>query len=99
MSGREFHRNVLNGKDLITEILDAVEKGKLTEPFYPDDIKRAVPGWANQTYHVFPWKHCLQNPDCETTALFYSMDRNVPRPRNPPYRQRKYRLLRKTDNS
>jgi len=93
----EFHQNVLNGKSLIIEILEAVIKGNLMEPFYLDDIKNAVPGWANQTYHVFPWKHCLQNPDCETTALFYYVGPNTPEPRNPPYRKRKYRLLRKLD--
>ena len=64
----------------------------------PDDIKKAVGGWANQTYHAFPWKHCLQNPDCETTALFYYMGDSSPKLRNPPYRKRKYRLLRKSDS-
>ncbi len=97
MSMNEFHDNVLNGKALITEMLDAVVKGILSEPFYPDDIKKAIPGWANQTYHIFPWKHCQQNPDCETTALFYYMGPNLPEPRNPPYRKRKYRLLRESD--
>ena len=98
MSLNEFHRNVLNGKTLITEILNAVLKGNLREPFYPDDIKKAVGGWANQTYHAFPWKHCLQNPDRETTTLFYYMGDSPPKPRNPPYRKRKYRLLRKSDS-
>jgi len=97
MSMNEFHHNVLKGKDLITKILDAIVKGSLSEPFSPDDIKIAVPGWANQTYHLFPWKHCLQNPDSDTTALFYYVGPNTPEPRKPPYRKRKYRLLRKSD--
>jgi len=97
MSGNDYHQNVLRGKTLIMEILNAVKKGTLREPFYPNDIKKAVPGWANQTYHMFTWKHCLQNPDCETTALFYYMGDSLPKPRNPPYRKRKYRLLRKSD--
>ena len=93
----DFHQNVRSGKEFITAILKAVEGGSLREPFYPSDIKEAVPGWANQTYHVFPWKHCLQNPDRETSALFYYMGDGIPEPRNPPYRSRKYRLLRKSD--
>ena len=93
----EFHQDVLNGKKMITQIREAVVKNKLIEPFYPSDIKKAVPGWANQTYHVFPWKHCLQNPECDTTTLFFYVDGKPPRPRNPPYRKRKYRLLRRTD--
>ena len=97
MSMNEFHHNVLNGKALITDILNAVVEGNLREPFYPDDIKKVVPGWANQTYHVFPWKHCTQNPDCNATALFYYMGPHIPEPRNPPYRKRKYRLLRESD--
>lgn len=94
---KKLHPNVLEGKDLIREISDAVVDGKLNEPFYPRDIKKAVPGWNDTTYKLFPWKHCLQNPNRETTALFFYCGLSVPKPRNPPYKDRYYRLLREDD--
>ncbi len=93
----DFHPNVLNGKQFIQEILRAVRLGKLKEPFKPCDIKNAVPGWDEKTYNLFPWKHCLQNPSIETTPLFYYVGKGVPQPRKPPYKDRKYRLLRDDD--
>ena len=92
-----FHRNILYGKQFINEILNAVKSGELKEPFDPYDIEDAVPGWDEKTYRLFPWKHCLQNPNLETTALFFYMGNSVPGPRNPPYKDRKYRLLREGD--
>jgi hypothetical protein len=94
-----FHQNVLNGRQLVQEILNAVVSGKLKEPFYPRDIAVAVPGWDEKTYKLFPWKHCLQNPNIETTPLFFYVGPGVPRPRNPRYEERKYRLLRVSDTN
>ncbi len=95
--GKKIHPLVLFGKELIREISDAVIVGKLNEPFYPRDIKRAVPGWDDKTYNLFPWEHCLQNPSRETTALFFYCGLDIPKPRNPPYKDRNYRLLREDD--
>ncbi|RLG60470.1 hypothetical protein DRN86_02435, partial [Candidatus Geothermarchaeota archaeon] len=87
--------NVICGRRFIKEIASAVESGRLKEPFKPDDIRRAVPGWAYQTYRIFPWKHCLQNPKRDTTALFFyvgDIGKEL-----PPYEERLYRLLREDD--
>jgi len=97
MKANDFHVNIINGKDFISEILEAVKKGTLKEPFYPKDIKKAVPGWGIRTYIQFPWKHCLQNKDLDTTALFYYIGEDYPEPKNPIYQNRLYRLLRNSD--
>lgn len=94
-----FHRNVLSGKKFIREILNAVRIGKLKEPFYPENIRNIVKGYAEQTYKLFPWKHCLQNSNRTTTALFYYMGERLPKPRSPTYEKRIYRLLRHNDFS
>lgn len=93
----KFHKNVTNGRKLIQQILNAVRSRRLIEPFYPAGIREAVPGWKETTYKSFPWKHCLQNPNLATTPLFYYVGSGIPRPREPPYEERKYRLLRKND--
>jgi len=56
-------------KDLASQIYAAVRAGRLKEPFGPDDIRRACPGWAPMTYTVFLSKHRLGNPG-KTTELF-----------------------------
>ena len=91
---KDFHSNVLKGKDLINDIFKAVCNGKLVEPFYPKDIKKAIPDWNDKTYNLFPWKHCLQKPNRKDTALFFYCEEGIPEPRKPPYKERKYRLLR-----
>lgn len=93
----DLHPNVRYGGNFISDIRRAVERGKLKEPFTPEDIRRAVFGYALGTYILFPWKHCLQNPGRITTALFYYVGKKPPEPRNPSYRKRKYRLLRNSD--
>lgn len=93
----DFHPNVRRGKEFISKILKAVIEGKLKEPFTPIDIQKAVLGYSPSTYKLFPWKHCLQNPKRKTTALFYYVGETPPKPRDPPYEKRKYRLLRSSD--
>ena len=51
-----------------SEIYAAVHSGKLAEPFSAAMVKRACPGWADATYHVFLGKHAVGNG--ATTELF-----------------------------
>ena len=55
-------------KKFASEIYAAVHSGKLTEPFNAAMVKRACPGWADRTYHVFLGKHAVGNGT--TTELF-----------------------------
>jgi hypothetical protein len=56
-------------KGFARQIYAAVRNRKLKEPFGPDDVKRACPGWAEHTYNVFLPKHAVGNPG-KTTELF-----------------------------
>jgi len=56
-------------KELGRQIFAAVRAGKLAEPFTPDMVRRACPGWVDHTYGVFLPKHRVGNPS-GTTALF-----------------------------
>jgi hypothetical protein len=56
-------------KDFASQIYSAVGDGRLKEPFGPDDVRRACPGWAVKTYTVFLSKHRVGNPG-KTTELF-----------------------------
>jgi hypothetical protein len=56
-------------KDFASQIYAAVRRGRLKEPFGPDDVRRACPGWAMATYTVFLSKHRVGNPG-KTTELF-----------------------------
>jgi hypothetical protein len=56
-------------KEFARQIYDAVRAGRLKEPFGPEDIRRACPGWAFNTYTVFLSKHAVGNPG-KTTELF-----------------------------
>jgi hypothetical protein len=47
-------------KDFATQIYAAVRNRRLKEPFGPDDVKRACPGWAERTYAVFLPKHAVE---------------------------------------
>lgn len=53
----------------ITEIRRAVKNGRLREPFTPDDVRRACPGFAPKTYNTFLPKHRRGNPG-DDTELF-----------------------------
>jgi hypothetical protein len=55
--------------DFASQIYAAVRGGRLKEPFGPDDVRRACPGWAAKTYSVFLSKHRVGNPG-GTTELF-----------------------------
>ncbi len=46
----------------ITEIREAAESGRLTEPFRAADVRAACPRWAPKTYGTFLSKHCEGNP-------------------------------------
>jgi hypothetical protein len=56
-------------KDFATQIYAAVRDRRLKEPFGPDDVKRACPGWAERTYTNFLSKHAVGNPS-KTSELF-----------------------------
>jgi hypothetical protein len=56
-------------EDFASEIYAAVKAKRLTEPFDADSVKRACPGWAERTYHVFLGKHAVGNPG-KNTELF-----------------------------
>jgi hypothetical protein len=43
-------------------ILEAVNKGRLKEPFSNDDFERECSGFAKGTYPVFLHKHRIGNP-------------------------------------
>lgn len=55
-------------KKFASEIYAAVHSGKLAQPFDAEMVKRACPGWADRTYHVFLSKHAVGNG--ATTELF-----------------------------
>jgi hypothetical protein len=56
-------------RELAQQIYAAVGAGRLAEPFTPDTVRRACPGWAVHTYGVFLPKHRVGNPS-RTTELF-----------------------------
>ena len=56
-------------KGFATQIYEAVRDRRLKEPFGPEDVKRACPGWAQHTYTNFLPKHAVGNPS-KTTELF-----------------------------
>jgi hypothetical protein len=56
-------------KGFADQIYTAVRDGRLKEPFGPDDVSRACPGWAARTYANFMSKHAVGNPS-KTTELF-----------------------------
>lgn len=55
-------------KEFASQIYDAVQQGRLKEPFGAADVKRACPGWAESTYKVSLAKHAVGNG--ATTELF-----------------------------
>ena len=69
-------------RDFATQIYAAVKKGRLKEPFGPDDVRRACPGWAQRTYTNFLPKHAVGNPS-KTSELFQRVGpgqyRTIPR--------------------
>jgi hypothetical protein len=67
------------GHEVYFSIVDAVNKGRLQEPFTRNDFKRACPGFAENTYRNFLYKHAKGNPD---TKLFEKVARG------------KYKLIR-----
>ena len=56
-------------KEFASQIYAAINEDRLNEPFGPDDVKRACPGWANHTYTNFLPKHAIDNPG-KNTELF-----------------------------
>jgi hypothetical protein len=51
--GNPDHPKDIKMKDFATQIYGAVKDRKLKEPFGPDDVERACPGWAPRTYTNF----------------------------------------------
>jgi hypothetical protein len=72
-------------RDFASQIYAAVKSGRLREPFGPDQVARACPGWATKTYTVFLSKHRVGNPG-RNTELFERVDagryRTLPRLRH-----------------
>jgi hypothetical protein len=60
----------------IREIRKAVREGWLKEPFRANDVRLAVPGFADKTYNVFLPKHRIGNPD-ENTELFVQIKKGL----------------------
>jgi hypothetical protein len=48
--------------EFVNDVRLAVSKGRLPERFRPDDVRKACPGWAHNTYGVFLPKHRVGNP-------------------------------------
>lgn len=61
---------------LTRDIRAAVEAGSLREPFGAADVKRACPGFAERTYHVFLPKHRVGNPG-GGTELFVRVSKGL----------------------
>jgi hypothetical protein len=57
-----------------SEIFAAVGEKRLSEPFDAGAVRRACPGWADLTYHVFLAKHAVGNPG-RNTELFCGLSR------------------------
>jgi hypothetical protein len=53
-------------KTFASEIYAAVASRKLKEPFGPDDVRKACPSWALNTYGTFLAKHAIGNPGGNT---------------------------------
>lgn len=49
-------------KVFASQIYKAVKSGKLKEPFNAEMVKRACPGWSDNSYHAFLPKHAKGNP-------------------------------------
>jgi len=49
------------GHKVYFSIINAVEKGKLKEPFSKEDFKNVCPGFCQGTYSAFLYKHRLGN--------------------------------------
>ena len=73
-------------REFATQIYDAVKDRRLKEPFGPDDVRLACPGWAPRTYTNFLSKHAMGNRS-KTTELFQKIGpgqyRTIPRLLNP----------------
>jgi hypothetical protein len=50
----------------VADIQKAVRERRPPERFRPDDVRRACPGWAENTYGVFLPKHRNGNPGGNT---------------------------------
>jgi hypothetical protein len=56
-------------REFATHIYAAVGDRRLKEPFGPNEVRRACPGWAQRTYTNFLSKHAVGNPS-KTSELF-----------------------------
>jgi hypothetical protein len=68
-------------KEFAAQIFAAVQSGRLSEPFGPETLKRACPGWAERTYRTFLPKHAEGNG--QTTELFVRVDRGLYKLKHP----------------
>lgn len=51
---------------IYSSIVEAVQNGKLEEPFTKDDFRKVCPGFAEGTHSVFLKKHRVGNPGGNT---------------------------------
>ena len=49
-------------EDLPSCIIEAVKEGKIKEPFDEEDVKKACPGFAEETYRNVLVHHRIGNP-------------------------------------
>jgi hypothetical protein len=50
------------GKKVYKAIVEAVEEGRLKEPFSEDNFRNACPGFGDGTYYAYLYKHRSGNP-------------------------------------
>ncbi|MFZ0636169.1 MAG: hypothetical protein WA755_08455 [Candidatus Acidiferrales bacterium] len=58
---------------VVSALDDAIEQGKLREPFSKEDFEAACPGFGRGTYNIFLTKHRRGNPDGDI-AYFEKVD-------------------------
>lgn len=44
-------------EEVYRQLVDAVQRGDLKEPFSKADFQRVCPGWTDATYRAFLWRH------------------------------------------
>jgi hypothetical protein len=67
--------NLSDVSKFVEHIRRASRQGRLPARFDSDDVRRACPGWANNTYGVFLPKHRRGNPGGYTAYFERHADR------------------------
>ncbi len=64
------------GHKVYIEIVNAIRRGRLKEPFSNNDFKNACPEFGEGTYNAFLWKHRKENLHGES-ELFELLRPNI----------------------